>query len=182
MVRNLQRLLYSGDDLARQRAADILGQVSALIAERDPGAVSKLLQRLFTAIDDTAAFTWGAFEAVGEIIRYKPELFAGYIPQLYKYLAEEARRMQALEALCRISRSRPDLIRKIGSRFITLLADREARIRGLAALLLGLLGISEARRDLENLLEDDNEIALYNQGALERRTVGELASEALGNV
>ena len=182
MIRNLQRLLYSGDDLARQRAADILGQVSALIAERDPGAVSKLLQRLFTAIDDTAAFTWGAFEAVGEIIRYKPELFAGYIPQLYKYLAEEARRMQALEALCRISRSRPDLIRKIGSRFITLLADREARIRGLAALLLGLLGISEARMDLENLLEDDNEIALYNQGALERRTVGELASEALGNL
>lgn len=182
IIRNLQRLLYSGDDLARQRAADILGQVSGVIAERDPGTVSKLLQRLFTAIDDTAAFTWGAFEAVGEIIRHKPELLAGFIPQLYKYLAEEARRVQALEALGRISRSRPDLIRKIGSRFITLLADRDPRVRGNAAFLVGTLGVSEGREALKKLRADNNEITVYDQGELERKTVGELASEALGNV
>jgi HEAT repeat protein len=153
-----------------------------VIAERDPGTVSKLLQRLFTAIDDTAAFTWGAFEAVGEIIRHKPELLAGFIPQLYKYLAEEARRVQALEALGRISRSRPDLIRKIGSRFITLLADRDPRVRGNAAFLVGALGVSEGREALKKLRADNNEITVYDQGELERKTVGELASEALGNV
>lgn len=182
IIRNLQRLLYSGDDLFRQRAADILGQVSGVIAERDPGTVSKLLQRLFTAIDDTAAFTWGAFEAVGEIIRYKPDLLAGYIPQLYKYLAEEARRVQALEALGRIGKSRPDLIRKIGSRCIALLTNPDPRVRGHAALLLGALGLSEGREPLEKLIEDDNEIRIYDCGELARKTVGELASEALGKL
>jgi hypothetical protein len=182
MIRNLQRLLYTGDDLARQRAADILGQVSGLIAERDPGVVSKLLQRLFTAIDDTAAFTWGAFEAVGEIIRYKPDLFAGFIPQLYKYLAGEERRAQALEALARIIRSKPDLIRKIGSRFIALLTDGDPQVRGNAAFLVGALGVPEGQEPLEKLTADNNEITVYNQGELERKTVGELASEALGNL
>ena len=182
MVRNLQRLLYSGDDLHRQRAADILGQVSGLIAEGDPGKVSKLLQRLFTAIDDTAAFTWGAFEAVGEIIRYKADLFAGYIPQLYKYLAEETKRVQALEALGRIGKSRPDLIRKISPRLISFLSDSNPRVRGHAALLLGSLGASEARAHLERLLDDDSELRVYDSGELATKTVGELASEALGKL
>jgi hypothetical protein len=182
IIRNLQRLLYSGDDLLRQRAADVLGQVSGVIAEKDPGTVSKLLQRLFTAIDDTAAFTWGAFEAVGEIIRYRPDLLAGYIPQLYKYLAEETKRVQALEALGRIGKARPDLIGKIGSRFITLVADPDPRVRGNAAFLLGTLGVLQGREALERLIADDNEIAVYNQGELESKTVGELASDALGKL
>jgi hypothetical protein len=182
IIRNLQRLLYTGDDLFRQSAADILGQVSAVIADRDPGTVSKLLQRLFTAIDDTAAFTWGAFEAVGEIIRHKPELFAGYIPQLYKYLAGEAKRAQALQALCSIGKSRSDLIPKITPRLISFLTDPDPRVRGHAARLLGTLGASEARADLERLLVDAREIPVYDHGEVARKTVGELASDALGNL
>ncbi|UCF83299.1 MAG: PBS lyase, partial [Desulfobacteraceae bacterium] len=179
IIRNLQRLLYSGDDLFRRRAAEVLGQVSAIIAENNPGAISKLLQRLFYAITDTAASSWGAFEAIGEILSHKIELFAGYIPQLYQFLADESRRPQVLQTLGRIAKSRPDLMRKVTFHFIPYLSDSDPLVRGYAAWLMGHLSAAEAREDLEKLREDPHEIHIYENGQMEKKTVGEVASGAL---
>jgi len=76
IIRYLQRLLYSGDSLLRQRAAEILGGACAVLGDRDSGMVSKLLQSLFYSLTDTAAYPLGAFEAIGEIIAQK-------IPKFY---------------------------------------------------------------------------------------------------
>ena len=179
IIRNLQRLLYSGDHLFRKRAAEILGQVSAVIAENNPGTISKLLQRLFYAITDTAASSWGAFEAIGEILSHKIELFAGYIPQLYQFLADETRRPQVLQTLGRIAKSRPDLMRKVTFHFIPYLSDSDPLVRGYAAWLMGCLSAAEAREDLEKLREDPHEIHIYENGQLEKKTVGDVASGAL---
>ena len=179
LVRNLQRLLYSGDDLFRKRAAEILGKVSAVISESDPGTISKLLQRLFYSISDTAAFTWGAFEAIGEIIRYRPDLFAGYIPQLYQYLLDETRRAQVIEVIGRIAQLKPDLFRKTTFHFIPFLIDPAPLVRGYTAWLLGNLGAYEVREDLERLQDEKHEIRIYENGKLENKTVGRVASEAL---
>ena len=179
LIRNLQRLIYSGDDLLRKRAADILGRACAVIGENDSGAVSKLLQALFYAISDTAAFTWGAFEAIGEIISHKTELFGGYIPQLYQFLADETRRSQALQTLAKIAGSRPDLLRKHTFHFFTYLKDAEPAVRGYTALLMGNLGAHEAKEDLEKLLDESHEINIYENGNLEKMTVGQVAKEAL---
>lgn len=179
LIQYLQRLLYSGDPLFRRRAADILGQVSAEISERDPAPISKLLQRLFYAITDTAASTWGAFEAIGEIIGHRPDLFASYVPQLYQFLSDESRRAPALETLTTITKSRPDLLRKLAYHFIGYLADPAPNVRGYAALLMGNLGAYETREDLESLREDPHEIPVYEQGDMLNKTVGQVASEAL---
>ena len=179
IIRHLQRLLYSGDDLFRQRAAEILGRVSAIIAETDPGAISKLLQRLFTSVMDTTTSSWGALEAIGEIISHKTELFAGYIPQLYQFLPDETRRAQALQAIGRVAKSRPDLIPKVPTFFIPFLRDPDPLVRGCTAWLLGNLGVHEALEDLEKLRDESPEIDLYENGKLEKKTVGQVASEAL---
>lgn len=179
LIRKLQRLLYSGDDLLRKRAADILGKVSALIAEENPRTISKLLQGLFYAITDTAASGWGAFEAIGEIIGHKPELFAGYIPQLYQFLQDKTRRVAALQTIGRIAKARPDLFRNITYHFIALLPDPDPLVRGSAVWLLGNLSAHEARQDLESLQSDPHEITIYEAGDLKRKTVGQLAEEAL---
>jgi hypothetical protein len=112
LIRYLKRLLYSGDDLFRKRAADCLGRACAIIAEDDPGAVSKLLGSLYYAITDTAAFTWGAFEAIGEIISRRVDLYAGYAPQLFQFVGDDTRRAFALETIGRIAGAKPDLLRK----------------------------------------------------------------------
>jgi hypothetical protein len=92
LERNLMRLLYSADPQFRHRAAEALGCVSARIAEENPSSVSRLLQRLFTAISDTAASSWGAFESIGEIIgsiaRERPDLLRKHTLHFIPYLKD----------------------------------------------------------------------------------------------
>jgi len=182
LIRNLQRLLYSGDDLFRKRAAEILGRSAAVIGETDPGSISKLLQVLFYSITDTAAFTWGAYEAIGEIISHKVEFFAGYIPELYKFLSSETRRSQVLQALGRIAKSSPDLLRNHTSRFIPFLDDPDPLVRGYTALLLGNMGVHEAKEAISKLRTDIHDIYIYENAKLEKKTVGQVASEALNKL
>jgi len=179
IIRDLQRLIYSVDKLLRWRATDALGKVSGVIAEYDPGAISKLLQRLYTASADTAASSWGCLDAIGEIISNSPEHFAGYMPQLYQFAGDRALLAEVLRALGKIGKVRPDLIRKTTYRFIPFLQDPDPEIRGYAAILLGNLGAREAKDDLTRLGEDSEAVEVYRQGRLKKQTIGQLASEAL---
>jgi len=179
IIRDLQRLLYSVDKLLRWRAADVLGRVSAVIAIYDPGAISKLLQRLFTAPADTAASSWGYLDAVGDIISNCPDQFGGYLPQLYQYARDRALLPDVLRALGKIGASKPDLIRKNAFQFVPLLGDPDPEIRGYAAILLGNLRAHEAKDDLAKLQNDATDMDVYRAGKLEALTLGKLASEAL---
>jgi HEAT repeat protein len=182
IIRDLQRLLYSVDKLIRWRAADVLGRVAAVIAKYDPRAISKLLQRLFTAISDTAASSWGSLDAIGEIISNRPEQFGGYMPQLYQFASDRGLLAEVLRALGKIGEKRPDLIRKNAFHFIPLLQDFDPEIRGYAAILLGNLGVHEAKEDLTRLAEDSIGMEIYRNGRLEKQTIGHLATEALGKL
>ena len=57
--------------------------------------------------------------------------------------------------------------------------DPETEIRGYASILLGNLAANEAEEDLKILIKDTEDMELYRDGAVEKRTVGQLASEAL---
>jgi len=179
LLRSLQRLLYTGEDEVRRRAAEAMGRVSALLGETRPASVSKLLQGLLYAVTDTAASSWGAFEAIGEIIRHKPELYAGYLPQLYPFLGDETRRAAAIEAMATAAEARPDLLRKHTFHFLGYLGDPDPAVRGQTVRLLGHLGAREMRDDLESLLEDPGELRIYQDGRVLSLTVGRLAREAL---
>ncbi len=182
VIRFIQRLLYSGDDLLRFRTAEVLGQACAVVGRKDPAAVSKLLQGLFYSINDTAAYPLGAFEAIGEIISHKPDMFGGYIPQLYQFAADPARKAPAFQALGRISRDCSGLMRKHTLHFFEFLEDTDPVVRGNTALLLGNLGAHEALKDIEKLTTDAHEIELYESGKFLKKAVGRLAIEALEKI
>jgi hypothetical protein len=179
LLRTIQRLLYSGDDKLRRRAAEAMGRVSAIVSETNPTSVSKLLQELFYAVTDTAASSWGAFETIGEIIRHKPEIYAGYLPQLYRFLGDETKRAATIEAIATVAGTRPDLLRKHTFHFLAFLKDPNPAVRGQAVRLLGYLGAREMRDDLEALLKDQNQVQIYYEREVHFITVGRLAREAL---
>jgi HEAT repeat protein len=176
---DLRRLLYSADSLLRWRTADILGKVSGLIAGRDPGAVSKLLRGLFTSVVDTAASSWGAVDAIGQIISNRPELFAGYLPELVQLTRDKALVTEVLRALGHIAEANPDLMQKSTFRLVPLLRDPNPETRAYAAILLGNLGAHEVKEDLAGLKEDKATVETYRRGALEKKTISEIASESL---
>ena len=175
VIRDIQRLLYSVDKEMRWKAADLLGQASAFIAGRDPEPVARLLQGLFTSLKDTAASSWGALDAIGEIIRNEPEVFAGHCPLLYSFVQDRVLLPEVLRALARISEKCPDLVTKQAFQFIPLLEDHDPDIRGYTALFLGNVGLSQAKTALEGLVDDSTAIDLYHDGAIEKRTVGHIA-------
>jgi hypothetical protein len=175
----LKRLLYSADTLLRLRAAEATGKVSAVIARRDKNSVSKLLQGLFSAVSDTAASSWGALDAIGEILSQEPELFSNFIPRLSLLARERSLLAQILRAMGKISRVRPDLLGKATYVVIAFLNDQDPQVRAYTAILLGNLGAHEAKEDLKKLLEERYEIEVYKDGVLEKQTVGHLAHESL---
>jgi len=182
VVNKLQRLLYSDDELIRLRAAEILGRVSAVIVQENPGTISNLLQRLFTSVLDSAASSWGAIDAIGEIISNSPEIFAGYTPALYQLLNDESLQAKTLRAIGKIAKVRPDLIRKPASYFISILRSTNPETRGYAALLLGHLKASEAKSELERIQDEKQIINTYKDGQFEKKTVGQMASKALKKI
>jgi HEAT repeat protein len=179
IIRDLKRLLYDVNDLARYRAADILGKVCGLLSHQDPESVSRLLQGLFTAVTDTAASSWGYIDAIGEIIRNRPEQFGGYVPQLYPLASDRALLPDVLRAFIMVAEPRPDILRKKVYQFIPLLNDPVPTIRGYAAMLLGKLEAGEAKDELGGLLEDDAPVGVYEGGQLLTRSVGDCATDAL---
>jgi hypothetical protein len=179
IIRDLRRLLYSADRLLRWRAAEALGKVCAVIAESDLETVSRLLQGLFTSVSDTAASSWGALDAIGEIISRRPEAFSGYLPRLYQLTRDRALLAEILRALGKIAEAKPDLLRKMTFQFIPLLQDPDPEVRGYSAILLSLLKAIEARDDLLRLEHDPSAIEIYRNGDLVRITVGELSSQSL---
>ena len=178
----LKRLLYSADNLLRFRAAEATGKVSAVIARRDQSSVFRFLQGLFSSVTDTAASSWGALDAIGEMISHEPELFSQYIPRLSLLTRERSLLSEILRAMVRIGQIRPDLLGKASYLVITLLKDEDPQVRGQAALLLGNLRVLEAKEDLKGLLDDPCEIELYKGGFIEKRTVGDLAYESLNRL
>lgn len=188
IIRDLQRLLYTGDRVLRFKAADALGRACKVIAQRDPGAVAKLLQRLFTSVSnaDYGASNWGAIDAIGAIIAGSPGMFAGYIPTLYQFLEDRELRPDVLRALGVIAEAKPELIQKSGVFFASYLRDGKPETRGYAAWLLGKLdysgtkpGTAEVKKALEGARGDEHETGIYTGGRLEIKTVGRLAAEAL---
>jgi hypothetical protein len=139
--------------------------VSAVIARRDQGSVSKFLQGLFSSVTDTAASSWGALDAIGEIISTEPELFSQYIPRLSLLTRERSLLSEILRAMVRIGQVRPDLLGKASYLVITLLKDQDPQVRGQAALLLGNLRVAEAKEDLKGLLDDPCETEFTKPGS-----------------
>ncbi|MCL5056517.1 MAG: HEAT repeat domain-containing protein [Actinobacteria bacterium] len=181
IIRILQRLLCS-DDLTRLRSAEFIGRAAAIIARTDPGTVTVLLQNLFGSLADTGSANRGALDAIGEIIGGCPNVFIGYMPALYHFLEESDKRPQVVRALARIAETRPDLVNKTVFRLLPYLQDPDPETRGYTALLLGYLGVPEAKNHLEPIAGDGAGLNVYISGQLEKRTVGHLAREALERI
>lgn len=182
LIRDLQRLLYSGDELFRHRAADALGKVSAAIAGKDPGAVSNLLQRLVESISYPGASSWGAIDTIGEIIYNSPDLYMGYLPRLYQFLEDVDHRPRILRAMARAAEARPGLLRNATFRLLPFLSDPNPEARGYAVLIFDRMGAREAKNYLGQMTGDSGEINIYHDGTMEKTTVGRLAAEALERI
>ncbi len=182
IVRKMQRLLYTPDELMRLKTAELLGKVSVIVVQKNPNAVTQVLKGMLSSVFDSASSSWGAIDAAGEIIANSPAVYAGYLPALYRLLSDEEHQASTLRAVCNIAKARPELINIPISHFIPYLNSNNANIRGYAAILAGTLKISELEGELKRLESDGHEISVYKNGNFEQTTVGHLAAASLESI
>jgi len=106
-------------------------------------------------------------------------ILLSYARQDGNYLEHEVLQQGLLWGIGRLSQVRPDLVKDAVPYLISYLKSDDATVRGLATWVTGLLGLEEARPELEHLTKDEAEIQLYSAHKLLSKQVRELAQEAL---
>ena len=102
-MRRLLGLLQDPSPGLRWRAVLALGYVAQAISGDDP-SLHEFLRSLFWSMNDESGnLCRMAPEALGEVLRVRPDLRLGYAPLLAQYLVEEPFETGALWALCRLA-------------------------------------------------------------------------------
>ncbi len=79
----LTALTYDADPEIAGRAITAFGEAAGALSDRDAEFVRGHLRRLFWLLnDESGGIGWRAAEAIGEIIRARPERFVEFIPNL----------------------------------------------------------------------------------------------------
>ncbi|MEW6573956.1 MAG: DVU0298 family protein, partial [Bacillota bacterium] len=112
------------------------------------------------------------------------DLFGGYVSHLLRLLGDQLLQPQVLRALGRVALARPDLVRsRVTGRGLSLIVSlthsADPQTRGYAAWLLGSLGLTEAREAVAEIRGQGEEIEIYEEGRIIKKTIGQLATEAL---
>ena len=106
VVRHVLGRLWDPDEEIRTMSARAVGA----LAEAHPALGQELVRRLMWALNDESAMN-GVYglEALGEIGRRNPELFAAFAGPMAAYLWDDGLRLGILKALARIHEVAPEI-------------------------------------------------------------------------
>jgi HEAT repeat protein len=186
-VNPLISLLCSTDDLLRWRAAAALGKVVGKLAQSDMESARVVMRRLMWQMnEESGGIGWGVPEAMAEIMAGHKGLATEYASILVSYIREghnfleyDPLRRGAVWGVGRVAQTAPDLVQWAIPALSASLGSDDPAIRGLAAWAVGWSGYTGTETDLKGLVDDQQEVLVFENGELEQKTVGLLASEAL---
>jgi hypothetical protein len=119
-------------------------------------------------------------EAIGAIIAARTDIFGAFTRHLLNFMGDEGTREAALHGLAEIAAVRPDLVRNTPFySLFPLLGHDNPTVRGLTAQLLGRVKAKEVTFQIMGLQKDQTEIIIYERGESVKRTVADLATEAV---
>ena len=183
VLRKIQRLLYSTDEMLMWKAITTLGAVAGALTTERPTLVGDLVRRLLLASGDSAATNWGSIETIGEIIRAQPKIYGSFARHILGFINDPPSCPAVLWAIGRIGELHPQVVRS--SSFFALfglLTSSEPKIRGLAVWAFGRMKAQEPLKAIQGMMDDTEELTLFNGNSIIYKTVGELASEAVERI
>ncbi len=181
----LTALTYDPEPLIGWRAVEAIGLAAARIAGDNPEFVRIHLRRLLWLLnDESGGIGWRFPEAMGEIIRNRPQQFAEFVPlviSLFDMAAEDAVRFKPgiLWAIGRLGQVMPAAVKTAKPKIIPCLDDLDPQTRGLAVWCLGQLGDVKRLSHHKALSKDESLVELYSHGQLTCKSVAQLVHEAL---
>jgi methylated-DNA-[protein]-cysteine S-methyltransferase len=181
----LVSLTFDADQQIAWRAIEALGLAANRVADDDPEFVREQLRRLYWLIsEESGGICWRAPEAMAEILRHRADLFSDWVPIvlfLIVYLEKEDLvhfRAGALWATGRLADAAGEHTSELLPAIQLALGDPDPQVRGTAVWCLLRLGKTACLADGPNLEGDPGAVVLYEERALVRTTVGQLARRA----
>jgi len=175
-------LTFDRDPLIAWRAVEALGVAANRIADDDPESVRQLLRRLVWMIsEESGGICWRAPEAMAEIVRHRPQLYGDFVSIVVTLIEEMADedldhfRPGILWAIGRLGPLAREELDGVLDTVEPCLEHTNPQVRGMAAWCLGRCGHNELVARHEALLSDIDPVDHYDNGELNRVTVGELA-------
>lgn len=175
-------LTYDADPLIAWRAVEAMGVAAARVADDDPEAVRNILRRLhWLLLEESGGVGWYAPQMIAEIVQARPELFAddfaSVVTTLLHSMAEEDLghfRPGILWAIGRLAAAARDDVEHVLPDVEACLDHDDARVRGMAVWCLVQAGRRSTLATRARLLSDDELVAVYQEGQLVDKTVGDL--------
>jgi hypothetical protein len=185
---SLVSLTYEPDPQIAWRAVEAMGLAASVIARHDPEYVRNHLRRLYWLLsEESGAICWRAPEAMAEIVRHQPGLFAEYAPIIVALLSSMAEedldhfRPGVLWAIGRLGPLAGVHLQGVLGAVLSALDDSNPQVRGMACWCLAQTGQTQFLADRPALLTDDGPVDLYADGRLERTSVGNLVRRVLSS-
>ena len=179
-LRWLISLSYDKEDIVSWKAMEAVGFIARDFSGDRVRVIREITRRLIWSMsDESGGIGWSAAEILGEIIRNNPDEFNDLIPIVWSFREEEMFRPGSVWAMGRIAEIRPDLVNFIVKDLQEIMDDKNPFARGYAAWVAGILGDMNLSEALRKLLADESQIIFYFEGRLLKKTVGEIAKEAI---
>ena len=190
VINPLLALLCRTEPQIKWRAITATGAVVANLAREDMESARVIMRRLIWNLnDESGGIGWGLPEAMGEIMaRHEglaleySNILASYIQQNGNFLEYPPLQQGVLWGLGRLAQSRPELLSDVASHLHPFLTSKDARLRALAAWVLGLVGGQHCDSELESLAEDGETVKIYLNGTERVCRIGDLVREALKGI
>lgn len=180
VIRQTISLAYDKEDPMTWRAIEAIGFIAGALSVERIDIIKDTIRRLLWSMsEESGGIGWSSAEMLGEIIKANPDEFTDIIPIVWSFKDEEMFRPGTIWAMGRIALERTDLAEFILKDLQLMTTDKNPTVRGYAALVVGIMGAGEFAEDIKNLADDNSSINFYQDGDLIKRTVGEIAEEAI---
>ncbi|MGE0086471.1 MAG: DVU0298 family protein [Desulfococcaceae bacterium] len=181
---------FHKDERVRWHAVTAMGAVVDSMAKSGEMESARVVMRrlMWSLNDESGGIGWGSPEAMGEIMARNEKLADEFNRILSSYACEEGNFLEhevlqrgLLWGIGRLSHVRPGLVRYALPWLLPFLKSADPFHRGLAAWAAGPIADDNARAEIKRLAGDSSEISVFLDGKLRKKTVGELAEDALAN-
>ena len=183
IINNLISLSYDKKSIIAWRAIEAVGLFTGEMAKEDSEFVRNIVGRLLWMIrDESGGIGWSVPEMLGEIVKNNPVLCADIAPIVVSFYEELMLATGVLWAAGSMGNLSKETIEGAVPLIRPFLKSSEAVQRGYAVRALGVLGASDSKSDIKNLVNDDSLIPVYHNGELQEKTVGDIATETLSRL
>jgi len=175
VIAALINTLYSMDELLRWRAVECLGLLTNQISIAEPDRAKEIIRRLFWALNDESGGSgWASPEAVGEVIRNRPDIYSEFVSILVSFREDPSLVRGIIWALGRIGEVQPALVNDYIPLLHNLLGASDPQLRGLALWALIKIKAEIPTENKALLKKDNNEFQIYENKHLYKYKIAEL--------